>query len=355
MLDHSDRTVEHDGLTVVGDTLTEVDGLSTEGRADARLELDRRSVPAPTLHVSESEGLGNGGEAGAMLLKLSYKYASERQARGEISPRTAKNQRAVLIRFADAVGHRAPKNIQRRHIEKWLEGLDVRPGTRYRDWSVVRCFMRWCVLNGHIRKDPTVGVQKPTIPKAAPRKLTSGDARKVAAVAPDSRARVMVLLMLQEALRTAEVVSIEMGDLDLDTQSLAVRGKGGGGKVTRHVSLTDETARVIRAYLDEYPAGAGPLIRSYLRPSRPITPHYLTQKMSEWMYAAGVKGKAWDGKTGHACRHTSLSNMVEQGADVLAVSRIAGHASLNTTLIYINGVSPDMRAAMGGRSYLDGE
>jgi site-specific recombinase XerD len=288
-----------------------------------------------------------------MLLKLSYKYASERQARGEISPRTAKNQRAVLARFAEAVEHRAPKNIQRRHVEKWLESLDVRPGTRYRDWSVVRCFVRWCVLNGHMKKDPTIGVQKPTVPKAAPRKLTSVDARKVAAHAPDARARVMVLAMLQEALRTAEVVAIQMGDLDLDTQALAVRGKGGGGQVTRHVSLTDETAKAIRAYLAEYPAGAGPLIRSYLRPNRGISAHYLTTKMSEWMTEAGVKGQAWDGKTGHACRHTALSNMVEHGADVLAVSRIAGHSSLNTTLIYINGVSPDMRAAMGGRSYLD--
>jgi integrase len=287
-----------------------------------------------------------------MLIKLSYKYASERQARGEISPRTAQDQKRVLARFAEAVEHRQPKNLQRRHIEKWLEQLDVRPGTRYHDWSIVRCFIRWCVLNGHMRKDPTVGVPKPTVPKAAPRKLTSGDARKVAAVAPDNRARVIVLLQLQEALRTAEVTAIEMGDLDLDTQSLAVRGKGGGGKVTRHISLTDETTSVISAYLGEYPAGAGPLIRSYLRPARGISPHYITQKMSEWMYAAGVKGKAWDGKTGHACRHTSLSNMVEQGADVLAVSRIAGHSSLNTTLIYINGVSPDMRAAMGGRRYL---
>jgi integrase len=164
--------------------------------------------------------------------------------------------------------------------------------------------------------------------------------------------------MLQEALRTAEVTAIEMGDLDIDEQSLAVRGKGGDGKVTRHVSLTDETAAVIRSYLAEYPAGAGPLIRSYLRPTRGITPHYITQKMSEWMYEAGVKGQPWDGKTGHACRHTALSKMVEtggedgKGADLLAVSRIAGHASLNTTLVYINGVSPDMRAAMGGRSYL---
>lgn len=321
------------------------------------MELDHDSLTEVTLSVLDPVGVESvettaDTESSPEMLRLSYRYAAERLARGEINARTARSIKQVLARFIHATGNRAPKRIQRRHVEKWLESLDVSPGTRYRDWSVVRCFVRWCVLNGHMRKDPTAGITPPKVPKAAPRKLTRADARKVAAHAPDARARVMVLAMLQEALRTAEVVAIQMGDLDLDAQALAVRGKGGGGQVTRHVSLTDETANAIRAYLAEHPAGAGPLIRSYLRPNRGISAHYLTTKMSEWMTEAGVKGRAWDGKTGHACRHTALSNMVENGADVLAVSRIAGHASLNTTLIYINGVTPDMRKAMGGRSYL---
>jgi integrase/recombinase XerC len=287
-----------------------------------------------------------------VLLKLSYRYATERQARGEISAKTARSIRAVLARFAEAVGHRDPRKIQRRHVERWLGQLEVRPGTRYRDWSVVRCFVRWCVLNGHMRKDPTVGVTAPKVPRSAPRKLTSSDAAKVAAYAPDARGRVMVLLMLQECLRCSEVASLQLGDLDLHDRILAVRGKGGRGEVTRSISLSSETAAAIRAYLDEHPAGAGPLIRSYLRPTRGITPHYVTQMLGQWMTAAGVKGRPWDGKSAHALRHTGASNMVERGADVLVVSRVLGHANLSTTQIYLTGVTPDMRAAMDGRSYL---
>lgn len=288
-----------------------------------------------------------------MLLKLTYRYASERQARGEINAKTARSIKAVLGRFAEAVEHRDPRKIQRRHVERWLEQLDVRPGTRYHDFSIVRCFTRWCVENGHMRKDPVVGVTVPKVPKSAPRRLNTADAIRVAGYAPDARARAIVLLMLQECLRRAEVAAIELGDLDLVSRTLGVRGKGGAGGVTRYVPVSDESAWAIGRYLAEYPAGAGPLFRSYLRPGRGITAHYVGQLVAEWMTAAGVKERPWDGKSGHALRHTGASNMVEEGAEIRAVSQMLGHADLSTTQIYTNGVTPDMRSAAAGRTYLD--
>lgn len=292
-------------------------------------------------------------QSGGIVLRLAHKYTTERLARGEINEKTARSTKQVLGRFAAATGYRDPKKLQRRHVEKWLEGLDVRPGTRYRDWSVLRCFTRWCVLNGHMRTDPTVGVTPPKVPRSAPRKLNTVDATKVARHAPDARGRVMVLLMLQECLRCAEVAAIEFGDVDTIELTLAVRGKGGAGQVTRHVAISGETAAAISYYLAEHPAGAGPLIRSYLRPTRGITAHYVTQMVGQWMKDAGVKGQAWDGKSAHALRHTGASNMAEGGADVLAISRVLGHSNLNTTQIYLSGVTPDMRRAMGGRTYMD--
>ena len=284
--------------------------------------------------------------------RLVIRYLAERQARGEINARTAESTRRVLRRFVAICGDTPPGAIQRRHVEKFLARPGRSPGTRYTEFAKLRVFLRWLVAEGVLAKDPTILVATPKVPKSAVRRLTTVDSMKVAAYAPDRRGRVVVLLMLQELLRCGEVVAVQFGDLDLIAGTLAVRGKGGGGEVTRHIALSEETAEAIDAYLVEHPARSGPLVRSYLHPERGLSAHYVTQMVAEWMTLAGVKRVAWDGKTAHALRHTGASDMADRGADVLEIQRALGHDSLSSTMIYIKGVTPNLRTAMAGRSYV---
>jgi integrase/recombinase XerD len=289
--------------------------------------------------------------AGVMLAALINRYVAQRVAGGHLTPKAARGIRYKLNDFEQAVNAQ-PANITRRHVERWMERPEYAAGYQRQRLSALRGFCQWCVVNGHMRRDPTLGVIPPKIPKAAPRRLNTSHARAVAAQAPDNRGKAVVLLMLQEGLRCIEVTRAELGDLDLITRSLGVRGKGGAGGVTRTVPLSEETCRVLERYLTEHPAAAGPLIRSYHHPNRGVTSAHLGAMVTEWMYEAGVKQRARDGKSPHSLRHTCASDMAEQGRRLEHIQHALGHANPATTQIYTSGVTPDLREAMAGRSYL---
>ncbi len=288
----------------------------------------------------------------ASLLKLSYRYVAQRRARGEINDRSAEQLESRLRSFALLCDTR-PERVRRRHVERWLEVPGLSPAYRRARFSALRGFCRWCVLNGHMPADPTLGIKVPPVPQGLPRAQPREHVAKILAACPDLRTMVCALLMIQEGLRRAEVANAQVADLCLRAGTLAVRGKGGHGQVTRVVPVSEETARVIRAYLAEVGMTAGPIVRSVKWPDRGISPSRVGELVTAPMWDAGVKRANGDGVSAHALRHSAAHDMIDAGADVLEVQQILGHRSISNTMVYLRGhVSPDLRKAAGGRSYL---
>lgn len=284
------------------------------------------------------------------LQRLVLRYVAERQARGEIVPRTAEILRSRLWDFTSNIEAR-PANVNRRHIETWMTRPGLSPAYRRARLSTVRVFCKWCVVNGHMRRDPTLGVDAPPIPAYLPRALSSPEVSQVLGVLPDARARVIVLLSVQEGLRRKEVAEAQLGDVDLHNRTMLVRGKGGRGRTTRSVPLSDQTCAAIAAYLAGEGHRAGPLVRNRVRPDCGLTPHTVGELVSAWMAESGVKAAPGDGRSMHALRHSTAHHMMDQGATTEEVQQALGHASIRTTQQYTRGRVEDLRAAMAGRAY----
>lgn len=214
---------------------------------------------------------------------------------------------------------------------------------------MVRCFCAWLVERGHVKRDPCYGMKAPRKPRTVPRALRRDDVAAVLAAAPDLRARLVAILMLQEGLRCGEVAALELGDMDLREGIVRVVGKGGH---QRMLAITQEAREEIHAYLGQYPANAGPLIRSYQYPARGLSPVTIGSMMRKMMYEAGVKQRPRDGVSAHALRHTCATDMLRAGAHVRDVQAALGHQALATTEIYIPLLVDTLSDAMGGRTYL---
>lgn len=287
------------------------------------------------------------------LSKLALRFIAERRRRGEIGEETARNTRYRLMDFA-AHAPDDPRRLRRRHIEKWaLEQPELAAASRRIRLSNVHRFCEWLILNRHIDRDPSIGIKGPPMPQRQPRNLHADESPRLLVAAPDARARLIVLLMLQEGLRCCEVTRSQVGDIDRVRGVIDVRGKAGGGHATRSLPVSRETLVALDAYLFAYPAPDGPLIRSYTRPWLGLTSAHLGCLVRDWMRDAGIKRVGGDGKSAHSCRHTAASDMVESGADVLQVQRALGHRSIQSTMVYLRGVTPDLRDAMGGRTYTE--
>lgn len=277
------------------------------------------------------------------LGKAVTRYLVARQQ--DLRPTSRDAYRGILQRFAIEVGWGRPLGrIQKKHVVSWLIDHSGAPSGDRQRLSILRTFFRWHVEQGNLRVDPTVGIRHQTVPRYLPRGLPADVPTALLGVT-DARGALIILLMVQEALRRCEVVSIEFGDVDPDERLLLVRqGKGGHQRV---VPLSEETWAAMQVYLAQHPAKAGPLIRSYTRPHSSISPGYVSALMRQWRTEAGVFA------TPHRLRHTAATDMLRHGAHVRDVQAALGHASLATTQRYMPWLVADLRSAMGGRHYLN--
>lgn len=275
---------------------------------------------------------------------LAAGYVTARYDQGLFRASTA---RSVFYSIAGFARHAAAPPT-RSDVEWWLGAVPGAPATKRGRLSRLRSFFEWCVLEGHYDRDPTVGVRGPKQPRHVPRGLRSGQIAALLDRCPDRRARVVCLLAVQEGLRVREIATLQIGDVDMEGATVLVHGKGGHERI---LPLSEETRRAVAAYLDEHPATAGPLVRSYTDPSRPITASYVSKLVSDWLRAAGVKQQPGDGRSAHSLRHTMAGDMVRRGVNLRDVQAALGHASITTTQVYLPYFVGDLRSAMGGRKY----
>lgn len=261
---------------------------------------------------------------------------------GELRPASVTTIRYTLAGFCRVAGDVDPAEVTRRDVEAWLQTVPMAASSARSRLSQLRTFFRWAVEHGAMPAEPTVGVRGPRPPRSVPRSLRGEAVLAALDAAPDRRARLILLLMAQEGLRCGEVAGLQLGDVDPGERLMLVRGKGGHERV---LPVSDETWDALEDYLDEHPAAAGPLIRSYRRPGYGMRPNYLSRVVSEWMHAGGIPA------SGHALRHTCATDMLRSGANVAQVQAALGHASLATTGRYLGWNMGDLRQAMGGRRY----
>lgn len=164
---------------------------------------------------------------GLAVSDLADIYVTERAARQEITGATPTTFRSVLGLFARAIGDPPAERLNREIVVGWLTGQKVGPATIRIRLSTVRTFCDWLVDRAILEVNPCIGVKGPRQPRAVPRAVPSDAVARVLAEAPDSRARAIILLMVQEGLRACEVAALQTADVDELHRTIVVVGKGG--------------------------------------------------------------------------------------------------------------------------------
>jgi len=276
------------------------------------------------------------------LHELARLYVHERKTAGQLAAVTVPNTLSILCRFADTVGGADPAQVTRRDVERWVGRAGLAPATRRRELSTLRTFWRWLVVTERAGSDPTLGVARMREPRRLPRGLRAHQVAAALDACPDARARLIVTLMVQLGLRAVEVSRLRVEDIDRDERTIRVVGKGGHERV---LPLVDQADDAVAEYLAEWPAGRGPLVRSYNDPAKGLCATYVAKSVAGWMHAAGIA------ETGHALRHTMATDLLKRGVDVKTVSASLGHANVATTSRYLPFVVTPLREAMEGRRY----
>jgi site-specific recombinase XerD len=132
------------------------------------------------------------------------------------------------------------------------------------------------------------------------------------------RNRALVELVYSAGLRSQEAVGLDLGDVDFDSETVHVHGKGGKDRV---VPLGEEAAYRLALYL---------------RDGRPSL-----ATGAENAFFLSARGRRLDTSTlrrlvphPHRLRHAFATHLIEGGADLRVIQELLGHSSLSTTQVY---------------------
>jgi integrase/recombinase XerC len=154
------------------------------------------------------------------------------------------------------------------------------------------------------------------------------------------RDRALLALLYSMALRRAEVVALDLGDVDLDGSRLWIVGKGRTQKEA--VTMPPQTAKTLSDWIEARGQEPGPLFVSMDRRlagslSRP-TLNAITRRVREIGRDAGVRVSP------HGLRHAGITRALDlTGGDARRVRALSRHAKLETLMLY-----DDARRDAGG-------
>ncbi|HZT77798.1 MAG TPA: tyrosine recombinase XerC [Vicinamibacterales bacterium] len=251
-----------------------------------------------------------------------------------------------------------PPQLDRSALRAFLADLH-RAGqsraTAARKLAAARTFLRYLRREELIEDDPGALVATPKRDIRMPAHLSEPEMDALLSAPADDplgrRDRAILELFYASGLRLAELVGLNLEDVNLGSRMVRVLGKG---RKERIVPFNTSTANAIRGYLNDREqivrsvrgqadgrgtARGATNARRAGRDREPLFVNYrggrLTVRSVDRLvrrYVAATSTRT--GISPHALRHSFATHLLQRGADLRAIQELLGHARLSTTQRY---------------------
>jgi integrase/recombinase XerC len=211
----------------------------------------------------------------------------------------------------------------------------------------LRTFTGWARRTGRTPVDAGALLATPRAHRTLPPVLDAAEAAAVMLAADDAaprgvRDRALVELLYATGIRVAELVGLDLDDLDRRRRVVTVLGKGNKQRTVPYGLAADRA------------------LDAWLSTGRPA----LATEHSGAALFLGARGRRIDARAvrtvvhrrvsavdgapdlgPHGLRHSAATHLLEGGADLRSVQELLGHASLATTQLYTHVSVERLRAA----------
>ncbi|MBY6541377.1 site-specific tyrosine recombinase XerD [Rhodococcus sp. BP-349] len=202
----------------------------------------------------------------------------------------------------------------------------------------VRGVHRFALAEGIVDVDVAAGVKPPAPGRRLPKSLSVEQVfallDAVAGEAADTprglRDRALLELLYSTGARISEAVGLDVDDIDSDSRSVVLHGKGGKERI---VPIGRPALDAVDAYLvrgrPALVSQGTPALLLNVRGGR-------LSRQSAWQVLQTAAERAGIGASvsPHTLRHSFATHLLDGGADVRVVQELLGHASVTTTQIY---------------------
>jgi integrase/recombinase XerC len=227
------------------------------------------------------------------------------------------------------------QQVTGQQLRLWLADLHrqgMATASMARMLSSVRSYYRYLMREGLAVNNPANGLRPPKGEKRLPRTLDVDRVDQLLQQLPaqttiEKRDLAMLELFYSSGLRLAELVGLNLPDLDLQAGTVRVLGKGSKERVLpvgkkARAALQDWLQQRSDLTKDEQAVFVG------VRGQR-INPSVVRRQVQ--LAASGTLGQHLHP---HMLRHSFASHILESSQDLRAVQEMLGHANISTTQIY---------------------
>ena len=298
--------------------LSRPDGEDAATEAEGRAALDRYARRRTVLEAEQSKTVGE-------LFRL---YMADREVDGKRMPAFRDNWKALQPHF----GSMAPEHVTADECRSYarLRLASVSPGTVWTELTRLRSCLNWAIKRRIIA--PAGYVWVPSKPAPKQRVLTVDEARALIDAAVMPHVKLFVWLALLTGARSGAILELSWDRVDFDAGEIRFNRPEPANPLLK-------TARKSRATVSLTPE-----LRFVLVEAKQLA---LTDHVIEWDaapvasirkgFSEACRRAGLTDVVPHTLRHTHGSWAVEDGVEIMRVSRQLGHRDSKTTeTIYVH-------------------
>ena len=232
-----------------------------------------------------------------------------------------------------------PGDVRHRDVRRYAAGLssaEAAPATVARKLAAIRGLYGFLVRTERAGHNPAELVSSPKRGEKLPKVLTTEQVRSLLERIPahtplELRDRAMLELAYSCGLRCEEIVNLDEGALDFETEQLRVIGKGAKERL---LPVGEPAQRALRRYTERgrRALATDPRERALFlsKSGKRLSSSDVTRRLGLWTREAAIAA----GVSPHSLRHSFATHLLEGGADLRTIQELLGHASISTTQVY---------------------
>jgi len=276
------------------------------------------------------------------MQQIFNKYINYLEVERNVSPYTVRNYTTDLLDFFQFLRDKeidSLKEVDRHTLRDYLSELMEKGFVKAsiaRKLSAIRSFYRYLLREEIISTSPVATTSSPKLDRRLPSFLSIEEINRLLE-APDlstpqgRRDRALLELLYASGIRVSELVSLNLEQVNLDTNEIRVWGKGSKERV---VLIGKPAARALTAYLNQgRPELLGEKRSNALllnRYGKRLIERRVQRILEKYANIINIGKRVYP----HMLRHTFATHLLDGGADLRVVQELLGHASLSSTQIY---------------------
>ena len=245
-----------------------------------------------------------------------YKICEQKLKYLNYSKRTSELYLHYIDKFLSSIG-KPTSRITSSDFKSYLDNYNF---TSVPQQNQVINSIRFLYKFGLNKKYDKVSFKRPKKEKKLPRIIDGELIKKRLSEIDNLKHKTILTLTYSVGLRVSEIVNLKIEDID--SKRMLIHIKNAKGRKDRVVPLSEYVLKLLRNYYKEYK----PKI-------------YLFIGQNSFKYSIGSCQKIYkkyidQNSSIHTLRHSSFTNLLENGTDLRLIQKIAGHSSSKTTEIY---------------------